>query len=248
MDTVKFEALTLTLCDGAYYVSDCDKSATSVTIPARVSTIPVNGINDHAFEKCTALTRVTIIERPLDEFEAPEGFEIGYMAFAFCYSLEEIYLPEMVISVHRNAFYECKGLKAVWHNDPYFGPYTFAYCGALEEISPTTCISEGLFSSCTSLSRLPITSSTDEISEDAFESCESLTEIVIPKSVRRIEALAFRGCVNLRRVTFEDPEGWLECNSYIEKDEALDLSDPERNAVWLSRMDFDDGVISWYKK
>jgi hypothetical protein len=33
-----------------------------------------------------------------------------------------------------------------------------------------------------------------------------------------------------------------------QEERALDVSDPLKNAEMLSRQDFDDGVIAWYRK
>ena len=94
----------------------------------------------------------------------------------------------------------------------------------------------------------PVTDRLTEIEDDAFEHCDGLTEIHFPQTLRRIGDLAFRGCRGLRRVSFAEKEGWYVTCRYHDSEDALDLSDPERNARLLVQVDFDDGPNGWYRK
>ncbi len=266
MSDKKFEKLTLTLNSEGdrYEVTDCEKDAVEVRIPKEVDGIPVLGIGDRAFEDCTMLRsvifpdEVLIPKAEIDEslevweiamLELESRYWIGANAFMGCTSLIEIYLPDYVTVIGHGAFYHCHSLTSVrFGKDTYLEPYAFSNCRSLCTVSVTRYASEGAFSHCMSLTSLPITDDVDTICEDAFEHCYGLTEITIPASVTRIESLAFRNCRGLTRVTFESPEGWVGTNRYMMgKKNKLDLSDPERNARWLSGMDFDDGVIAWFK-
>ncbi len=231
-----------------YYLMFCDKNADSVTIPLEIDGIPVTKIYDRAFEDCTRLTSITFP----DDVELqlrPEDLEIGAYAFRRCTSLESLDVPYGVTSVGWGAFYDCASLKTVvlptkWL---YVSPYAFYGCASLEAVTAINTVSEGVFSHCKSLSLFPVADGAEVISEDAFYHCYGLVDITIPESVTTIEPLAFRSCYNLKRVTFANPEGWHTYNRFKRKSYALDLSDPERNAEMLSRMDFDDGVGDWRK-
>ena len=246
METIAWNNLTLNLSEeGDYYtVTGCAEGATEIEIPALVEGLPVCGIEANAFEGCSALTRVTLPS----EVGEDVYFTVGDGAFACCDALTEITLPPFVGEVGWGAFRSCRRLARVRYDGRvYLAPYAFTECRALAEIPPVGCASEGVLS-YTAIEELTLEGELEYIGENAFEGCERLREVVIPRAVRQIDALAFRGCRALERVVFEDPEGWWECNSYREADVPLSLSDPERNAAWLSEMDFDDGTLYWYRK
>ena len=198
---------------------------------------------------------VTACEKDVVEVEIPPQIgeynviAIGEYTFSGCTSLVSIHIPDTVSSISRGAFQDCCSLAAVtFSSDAYAGPYAFSGCRSLVSLPSLGSVSEGMLRDCKSLMNVTLTKYCHEIDEDAFEHCESLRQVVIPSSVDRIEALAFRGCYALTRVTFEEPKGWYMKNCYNGAEVALDLSDPADNAYSLSRMDFDDGVIAWYRK
>jgi hypothetical protein len=250
MSDIRYGSLTLSRtapCD-TYAVVYCEKTAEEVTVPAEINGVAVTEIADNAFEECRMLLHVEF-EEPREELLMAGTVltTIGEYAFSYCVNLVSIDIPYTVYSIGRGAFYNCRSLKLA--NLPagaYVGSYAFYECGELESISPLSCASEGVLSSCEKLSEIELAQGISEICEDAFESC-AITEIVIPKSVKRIEQLAFRGCHCLKKVIFEDPEGWYVRIRYDGSVHALDLSDTHEVAEELSRMDFDDGVDWWYK-
>ena len=248
---IKYGNLTLDDRDreGMLWVTACEKDATEVKIPLCIDGQHVVGIGAYAFENCRLLERVLFDEADEDAYVEGELLSvIEEHAFMGCSSLTEIELPSSVFSVGHGAFHSCTALREVkMPSDPYLAPYVFYGCVSLSSVTPTSYPSEGVFSGCSSLAALPLTDGVEEICEDAFEGCEGLTAAVIGKGVKCIEALAFRGS-SLTSVTFEEPEGWVEFNSYRGEDIPLDLSNPVANAELLSRMDFDDGVVHWKKK
>ncbi len=256
MKEVKIDNLTFKIYeDGSAYVTKCEKDATDVVIPALVEDAYVKGIEALAFENCNALRSVKLPEFDEELYYDDKRFEeIGDNAFMGCTSLEEIFIPFTVFSVNRGAFYGCTSLRKVEIENqlstPYFYPYAFIDCSSLTDITPLNSLGDGMFSGCSSLKYLPITERCTDIGEDCFERCDALTDITIPKGIKSIEGLAFRGCANLKRVTFEEPEGWFVKIAYAvtPNERHLDLSDPERNAKRLSGMDFDDGIVGWYRK
>ena len=250
MKTVKLDMLTFEIYDdGTASVTACDKSATSVVIPAKVEGAYVKAVSDNAFENCKSLVSVEFPPYDEETWINDESFEeIGGNAFYGCTALRELFIPCTVATIGHGAFYRCTALEKVTLEDglrtPYLAPYVFMDCEALKEITPIKNLNDGTFSGCASLKHMPIAEGCDEIPEDCFEHCDSLTEITIPKSVKSIGPLAFRGCASLSRVTFEDPEGWRAGSVYFPDREPryVDFSDPIRNAKLLREMDFDDGV------
>ena len=254
MDTVRYEALTLTLCEDddtpSYTVTACDKAVKEVEIPLMVNGLPVTEIGDYAFQDCKELCTVTFPELTIEAVAEGAGIRrIGDHAFMGCVFLKRMDIPATVSSVGWGCFHSCQRLKeVVAPSHTYFSGYAFAHCSALWSVTPLSTVSEGLFSHCVSLTTLPLTEDAEEIGEDGFENCAGLKRITIPASVTEIEALAFRGCENLTHVTFAAPDGWYEVSSHYDKEGRLTLDDPQKNAKWLSEMDFDDGVIAWRRR
>ena len=233
----------------AYIVTECEKDAVEVEIPAKVDGLPVTAVWYHAFENCTLLEKVTFPEPTEEDWVQGNTFdEIGDYAFSGCSSLKEVEIPYCVHTIGRGAFYDCVSLRKATFGDIFVGSYAFSGCKKLEEVSPVDYVNEGVFRFCESLKELPVTKDLKEIGEDAFEHCYGLTEITIPATTRCIEGLAFRSCRGLKRVVFEEPNGWVWHCRYTDKDYPLDLSDPERNAKSLGEVDFDDGVSSWRRE
>lgn len=248
MEQKRIGNLTFERNDDGYEVVSCDKDATSVIIPSDIEGTPVTGIANLAFENCKMLEEV-VFPSTEDLYENGVGFEIGGNAFMGCTALKSVEIPEAVSTIGRGAFYHCHALESVVLPDRcYVAPYAFADCRSLTAVTPTHCISEGIFSCCESLKDIPLLPGTEEIDEEAFEECDSLTEITIPASVKRIGPQAFSRCSNLKRVTFESPDGWQSYYKYKDAYFDLHLDDPEKNARILSAMDFDDGCGGWKKK
>ena len=254
MDVIKYGPLTLELDEEAlepgYCVTACEKDAVEVEIPLRVGDYNVISIGESAFEDCTELISVVFPE-PEPEMLWGEAClrKIGEYAFSGCTSLVTVDIPDTVGSIYRGAFHGCTALVAVtFPSDAYVGSYAFSGCRSLVSLPPLGSVSEGMLQDCKSLISVTLTGYCREIDEDAFEHCESLRRVVIPTSVKRIERLAFRGCRALTQVTFEEPKGWYSKSSYHDREVELNLTDPAQNARWLSGMDFDDGILSWYRK
>ena len=241
----------------AYEVIACEKTAITAEIPEYIDGKCVIAISDYAFEKCDLLEKVSFCEGEKSVAEGVYistpwdfcGFEIGEYAFSYCKALKGIELPEYVTTVGRGAFYRCTALEYARFSDMAFvGSYAFAGCTALTEVTSVSTVSEGVFSYCEALKDFPVTDKVTEISEDAFEHCNSFTDITVPRGVKLIEPLAFRGCASLKSVRFEETEGWYMTSVYRDGRFELDLTDPEKNAEMLARMDFDDGVAGWHRE
>ena len=254
MDKIKYGPLTLELDEDAaepgYRVTACDKNAVEVEIPRRVGEYNVTAIGESAFEDCAELLSVVLPEpNPETRWEEACLSKIGEYAFSGCTSLVTVNIPDTVGNISRGAFHGCTALVAVtFDSDTYVGAYAFCGCRSLVSLPPLGSVSEGMLRDCTSLMSVTLTGCCTEIDEDAFEHCEALCQVVIPARVKRIEALAFRSCRALTRVVFENSEGWYANSCYHDREVKLDLTDPVRNARWLSGMDFDDGVQAWYRK
>ena len=252
---IKYEKLTLTLNKGGTYtVTSCEKDAVNVVVPAEVDGIAITEIGDSAFKNCENLISITFND-DFDLFlEGKTISEIGADAFSGCTSLLKIEIPRAVCVISSGTFNNCLSLTEVEYNTDngiygnalgYIGLCAFNNCKSLVKAPSANVIGESAFSDCVSLVVPPIGEYTGEIGESAFAGCVSLTEIKMPSRLSLIESLAFRGCRNLKRVEFENTEDWYINYDYGFDSEKIDVSNPEDNAVSLSCVDYDDGVISW---
>ena len=119
-------------------------------------------------------------------------------AFASCYSLTEVVIPDSVTSIGEYAFYDCENLK--YNEDgnlKYLGnsnnPYLYLAGVKTTDITAAT-----------------INKFCKLIGDSVFLECGSLTEVVIPESVKSIGALAFYNCSSLTGVYITDVAAW--CN------------------------------------
>ena len=236
--------------DGTASVIGCEKDASCVEIPSRSRGLAVVSIEDNAFEDCAALKELSFAEADEEQWlEGQRLSRIGENAFMGCTSLTSVDLPDSVAVIGWGAFYHCHALREVSFSVcTYVSGYAFSHCTALERVTPLSEVIEGTFSHCVSLKALPVSERLRVIEDDAFEHCDGLTEIFFPETLKRIGDLAFRGCRGLKRATFAAPTGWYGTNRYTDDEAVLDLSDPERNARWLTNVDFDDGPNGWHRK
>ena len=189
-------------------------------------------------------TRVTVPS----EVDGVPVTTVNEHAFEDCTRLCEVTLPARVHTVLTSAFRGCTALtRVVCAADTYFGVCAFSGCTALCEMSPIACASEGLFENCTALGTLPLCEGVRVIESEAFAGCTGLTAVVLPESVRTVEGLAFRGCGALSALHFPDPTAWVMRSAYREGDTPIDCSDAKKNARALRTMDFDDGVLGYYR-
>lgn len=163
-------------------ITDCDTSATAVSIPMHIGGVSVTSIASNAFSDCTVLASVTIPKNVTS---------IGDSAFSECTSLTAVTIPNSVIEVGGGLFYGCSALQSVVLSNqitklPSYGDNSF-----------------GFFENCTSLKKVTM-DGVVTIYPYAFRNCPSLTEITIPNSVTTICSCAFKDCTGLTSITISD--------------------------------------------
>ena len=123
----------------------------------------------------------------------PQTKIISYRAFWCCYDLEEVSIPNSIISV-ADAYFGYHLQYTQYDNALYLGNVSNPYLVLVSAVSKdiTTC---------------QINTQTKVIYAHAFENCRKLKNISIPSSVKSIEAYAFSGCSELTNLTI--PEGVL---------------------------------------
>ena len=134
---------------------------------------------------------------------------IGSNAFASCYSLATVTIPDGVTSIGDKAFDHCYSLAAVAipNSVSSIGTYAFSYCQSLTSVTiPNSVSSIGkyTFDDCSSLAAVTIPDSVTSIEMYAFAYCRSLTSVTIPDSVTSIGNNTFAYCHSLTSVTIPD--------------------------------------------
>ena len=131
----------------------------------------VTTIGDFAFNNCTSLTSVNILDSVTT---------IGKYAFWNCDSLTSVNIPDSVTTIGDSAFWGCTSLTSVTIPN---GVTTIGY---------------GAFCACDSLTSVTIPDSVTTIGVWAFQDCTSLTSVNIPDGLTTIEYAAFAGCTSLK--------------------------------------------------
>ena len=127
---------------------------------------------------------------------------IGSSAFARCYSLISIKIPDTVITIGDNAFSNCTGLTS------FVIP------------NSVTTIGDYAFSFCTEITNIIIPESVTSIGNRAFSYCNLIT-ITIPSSVTYIGGSPFFGNPNLTTIEVNNKNNYYDsrnnCNAIIDK-------------------------------
>jgi hypothetical protein len=104
-------------------------------------------------------------------------------------NIEEVEMPNSVVYIENEAFWECQGLKTIKLSQSIkkIPCYCFWRCLSLESVvipNSVTIIEEGAFMWCQGLRRVYLPKSICEIGEGAFKSCESLEKIIVPNGTK----------------------------------------------------------------
>lgn len=167
----------------------------TVKLPAKLKKI-----GDSAFSGC-ALMDTSFLPDSVEE--------IGNFAFSCCMMLSIDSLPESLETLGWNTFYRCNSLRQITagSNLKEIGADAFNSSNSLEyvdlSVSQISKLSNGVFTSCSSLNTVSLPESLTEIEDGAFYNT-SLEAINIPQTVQTIGSQAFFG-TKLRTVTI--PEG-----------------------------------------
>ena len=137
-------------------------------------------------------------------------YTIGDYAFENCRKIESIIVPENVGNIEVNA-------------NAKIGKYAFKHSRLITVIYEAHVLSEGLFSDCSSLQSIDLSTEITVITTKCFEFCSSLTSIDLNPNIVEIESFAFQstnfanfvlpaGCTTLGNSAF------LNCASLLNID------------------------------
>ncbi len=211
-------------------------SITKVNTSVSDTKITGDDVEKGTFGGCGKLTKVTFVRYNDDDtytipakillgatmaqtITMPEGgvTTIGAFAFAYCLYLQEIDIPESVVTIEPGAFGNCSRLGRPYgdeantlvipNNVTTIGRAAFKYCIALENVQLPDRLEtlgygkgDGAFESCTSLKEIEIPDSVTEIGEATFKNCEKLTKAKLPVGTSKIDNELFMGCLALTEV------------------------------------------------
>lgn len=99
-----YESLTYKAYSDHIEISDCDGSATEVTIPSEIDMRSVTNIASYAFLDCSGIKEIILPESLIS---------IKDSAFSGCSDIKEITVPENVIMIKDYAFNGCTALETV---------------------------------------------------------------------------------------------------------------------------------------
>ena len=234
--------ITVTTEDGGF-TAQCSTSVKSYkvityTATAKLpetssTTYDTGGIHTNAFSG-TSGQKLTMVSHTFEDGVGTITFNgdiatIGYAAFARCYDLTSIDIPDGVTAIGKFAFCFCSGMTscAIGSGVTSIGQETFSQCYGLTSIvipDGVTDIEDYAFHTCSGITSVTIGSGVRTIGYAVFVKCTSLTSIDIPRRVTSIGKQAFYNCNSLTNITVEattpptlghDAFGFTNCPIYV---------------------------------
>ena len=258
----------------------CNTPLTSIVIPDSVTSIAQG-----AFYYCADLASVKL-PAELDEIyplvfqgctslksiDLPESLRIiGRQAFSHA-GLTAIEIPDSVVLIDENAFFECMDLEYVklpasleetgWRCfqdcdklstivmpdgiDTNFGQWFFLSCDSLTNLDFHTSpiIGMAMYGNCNGLTVLNIPECVTTISDFAFNYCENLSYVTIPAGVTEFGAKPFHDCPKLGAIAFRgDAPAFHE---FAFEDTTVTCYYPAGNDTWTEevRQSY-NGEVTW---
>ncbi|MGI6689323.1 MAG: leucine-rich repeat domain-containing protein [Christensenellales bacterium] len=190
--------------DGAFY--SCE-SLTGITLPDSLKTM---GDNPFVYTKAELLLSPDHPRFALVDGMLIDKGEKRLVRYPYGSSAETCVVPEGILQIGNNAFYDCSSLTAVTLPEGLqsIGDRAFYKCKSLTGIT----LPEGLqsigdraFYNCSSLTAVTLPEGLQSIGKEAFSDCGSLTAVTLPEGLQSIGDRAFCNCLRLTGLTL--PEG-----------------------------------------
>lgn len=179
--------------------------------------------------------------------------------FRYCFTLQEVSLPEGLISLDEFAFMDCQKLQEIRlpKSLKTLGRGTFAGCHALPEIElpeDLETVGEGALMNCLSLTSVVIPASVTEMGDRPFSGDWALKTVEIKGNVPRLSSSSFHECDALQEVLITGSVGTIGDDAFMDLDSlervqiASGLKTIGRRAFWLcdnlTTVSLPDGVTS----
>lgn len=174
-------------------------SETRVVVPSTIYGIRVSAIGKHAF--ASSAVETVVLASGIAQIE--EG------AFASCYALREVTLPQSLKTVGDLAFHDCGVLSTVNFGDGLesIGKQAFSYDRALTDVAlpdSLRSIGDSAFEGCIGLTQINIPAHISHLPEGVFYYCDRLAEVAFAEGLASLGARVFEGCVSLANVKLPD--------------------------------------------
>ena len=179
--------------------------------------------------------------------------------FRYCFTLQEVSLPEGLISLDEFAFMDCQKLQEIRlpKSLKTLGRGTFAGCHALPEIElpeDLETVGEGALMNCLSLTSVVIPASVIEMGDRPFSGDWALKTVEIKGNVPRLSSSSFHECDALQEVLITGSVGTIGDDAFMDLDSlervqiASGLKTIGKRAFWLcdnlTTVSLPDGVTS----
>ena len=179
--------------------------------------------------------------------------------FRYCFTLQEVSLPEGLISLDEFAFMDCQKLQEIRlpKSLKTLGRGTFAGCHALPEIElpeDLETVGEGALMNCLSLTSVVIPASVTEMGDRPFSGDWALKTVEIKGNVPRLSSSSFHECDALQEVLITGSVGTIGDDAFMDLDSlervqiASGLKTIGKRAFWLcdnlTTVSLPDGVTS----
>ncbi len=227
LGAVSLPETLLALEDYAFY--GC-RQLKSISLPAGVE-----NIGRFAFTMCTSLNSVTVDSR--NEFYADrEGLLYTSDLRRLIHvpqhkDLDDLVLPETLVSIGDSAFWECPNLTSITLPDSVreIGIGAFGQCASLASVTlgpNLETLGDGAFMSCASLGEIDMPPTVTAIGHAAFAECSSLVSVALPQEIKIIHGDTFRGCEKLTSIQLPDTLEQIGDNAFYACHELTSLSLP----------------------
>ncbi|MBR6250913.1 MAG: leucine-rich repeat domain-containing protein [Bacteroidales bacterium] len=211
-----------------------DDLPTEVTIPAEIDGYTVTAIGESAFRDNNDIVSVSIPACVTS---------IGYVAFCDCASLKSVTFAEgnKIEFIDKYAFARCYELASITIPDGVtsIGDNAFIQCGKLTSTTipaNVTSIGEDAFYGCTTLSSVEFAegSKLESIGEGAFCECKALTSFSFPDGVESIPANMFWGDEKLASVYISAGITSIGDNAFQDCNALSEITIAERNTAFAT--------------
>lgn len=199
--------------EGSISITKCREDYNgSMYIPSQIDGIPVECIEEDAFENCTGLTSV----------ELGEGIKrINCYAFNGCTSLTSVKIPDSIKEIQERAFYECSAMEEFNIPAGFIGNLEEAFMDMknlkainVEDGNKRYMSVNGVLYGCRSYD--PVYSENNEITQlVAVPSGYETDNLIIPEGIRNTAYGALYECTKVTGITFPDSMEYFDCQSYF---------------------------------
>ena len=158
-----------------------------------------------AFRGCSRISSISV-DKKNTKYDSREGCNaiINTQTNTLVMGCNNTYIPNSVISIAEEAFFECIALISIDipNSVTSIGRDAFEGCYSLTSITipnSVTSIGNEAFGGCYGLRSITIPCNLSSIDNFVFYGCNGLTSVIIPNCVKSIGSRAFQGC-NLRSI------------------------------------------------